>query len=329
MENAVLCEACQKNAMNVVEDTDEPTQPYQLCQQCHKRLLNNSLRPIEWYRLAVLHSPKQFLLHDDFYGEDGQAFLSEGDVIVTKEDKAPTLQDVRQDLASLLDFSITRWFLEADVIDALKQHDQQRILDSVQNRFDQTQHIEVKSRMLEITADVLGTSAAGWVRELMIQTDKELLYPLSWATASSLPEDEGLQHVLEKLTSISEKELPTDAFICLYRFRSNKILDWMESACTHFHVHWGRLAALSHPTWDRMKTWLDKGRPFSLIALETMVHCAKGNRPVLVEQYSPKILHTDKSEVVNTLDDYLQKDGVPRVKTTVSTILNNKEDIFE
>ncbi|MEM5030714.1 hypothetical protein WKH33_17100 [Priestia sp. WB3] len=329
MENAVLCEACQKNAMNVVEDTDEPKQPYQLCQQCHKRLLNNSLRPIEWYRLAVLHSPKQFLLHDDFYGEDGQAFLSEGDVIVTKEDKAPTLQDVRQDLASLLDFSITRWFLEADVIDALKQHDQQRILDSVQNRFNETQHIEVKSRMLEIAADVLGTSAAGWVRELMIQTDKELLYPLSWATASSLPEDEGLQHVLEKLTSISEKELPTDAFIYLYRFRSNKILDWMESACTHFHVHWGRLAALSHPTWDRMKTWLDKGRPFSLIALETMAHCAKGNRPVLVEQYSPKILHTDKSEVENTLNDYLQKDGVPRVKTNVSTILNNKEDIFE
>ncbi|WP_352437761.1 hypothetical protein [Bacillus pumilus] len=329
MENAVLCEACKKNAMNVVEDTDEPKQPYQLCQPCHKRLLNNSLRPIEWYHLAVLHSPKQFLLHDDFYGEDGQAVLSEGDVIVTKEDKAPTLQDVRQDLASLLDFSITRWFLEADVIDALKQHDQQRILDSVQYRFDETQHIEVKSRMLEITADVLGTSAAGWVRELMIQTDKELLYPLSWATASSLPEDEGLQHVLEKLTSISEKELPTDAFICLYRFRSNKILDWMESACTHFHVHWGRLAALSCPTWDRMKTWLDKGRPFSLIALETMAHCAKGNRPVLVEQYSPKILHTDKSEVENTLNDYLQKDGVPRVKTNVSTILNNKEDIFE
>lgn len=64
---------------------------------------------------------KQFLLHDDFYGEDGQAFQSEDDVIVTKEDKAPTLQDVRQDLASLLDFSITRWFLEGDVIDALKQ----------------------------------------------------------------------------------------------------------------------------------------------------------------------------------------------------------------
>lgn len=48
--------------MNVVESSDEPKQPYQLCHQCNERLLSYSLRPIEWYNLAVLHSPKQFLL---------------------------------------------------------------------------------------------------------------------------------------------------------------------------------------------------------------------------------------------------------------------------
>ena len=124
MEKTALCEACQKNAMNVVEASDEPKQPYHLCHPCHEKLLTYSLRPIEWYNLAVLHSPKQFLLHDDFYGEDGQAFLAEDDVVVTKSDEAPTLQAVRYDLASLLDFSITRWFLEDEVIVALKQHDQ-------------------------------------------------------------------------------------------------------------------------------------------------------------------------------------------------------------
>ncbi|BBP89931.1 hypothetical protein BsIDN1_35490 [Bacillus safensis] len=45
-----------------------------------------------------------------------------------------------------------------------------------------------------------------------------------------------------------------------------------------------------------MKSWLNKGRPFSFIALDTMANCA-GNRPALVEQYSPKILKTDKNEV--------------------------------
>ncbi|KPN15027.1 hypothetical protein AKG37_17240 [Bacillus australimaris] len=329
MEKKALCEACQKNAMNVVEASDEPKQPYHLCHPCHERLLTYSLRPIEWYNLAVLHSPKQFLLHDDFYGEDGQAFLAEDNVVVIKSDEAPTLQAVRYDLASLLDFSITRWFLEDDVIDALKQHDQQKIFDAVQSRFDETHHVEVKSRMIEITADVLGTSAAGWVRELLDQDDEEFLYPLSWAAASSLPVDEGLQRILEKLKSVSEKERPIAAFICLHRFRSHNILDWMESACTHFDDHWGRLAAVCCPTWERMKSWLDKGRPFSLIALDTMANCAKGNRPVLVEQFSPKILRTDKKEVEKILIDYHQKDCVPRVKMKVSKILENKQVIFE
>jgi len=40
--------------------------------------------------------------------------------------------------------------------------------------------------MLEIAADVLGSSASEWVRELWKNYDEDLLYPISWATASSL-----------------------------------------------------------------------------------------------------------------------------------------------
>ncbi|USD84594.1 hypothetical protein M5E02_09385 [Bacillus safensis] len=47
-----------------------------------------------------------------------------------------------------------------------------------------------------------------------------------------------------------------------------------------------RLAAVSCLTWERMKSWLNKGRPFSLIALDTTANCAKGNRAALVEQFS-------------------------------------------
>lgn len=49
--------------------------------------------------------------------------------------------------------------------------------------------------MLEITADVLYTFAAEWVRELLDHEDEEFLYPLSWAAAGSLPGDEGLHHI--------------------------------------------------------------------------------------------------------------------------------------
>lgn len=324
-----LCEACKRNKINVVEASDEPNQPFKLCNQCHERLLKYSLRPIEWYNLAVAHSPNEFLLHDDFYEEDGEACQPEEYVVVTQKDKAPTLQEVRNNLESLLDFSVTRWFLEEDVIKALKKHDNQETLSSVKSRFYGTENYQVKSRMLEIVADVLGASASEWVRELWRNYNKEFLYPISWATSSSLPAEEGLNNVFEKLKLVNEKELPIAAFTCLYRFRSSNILDWMESTCTIFNDNWGRLAAVCFPTWERTKSWLNKGRPLSLIALDTMANCVKGYGDIYVEQFSPKIIGTDKNEVEQILNDYYQKDSVPRVKMKVSKIVENKQEVFE
>ena len=47
-----------------------------------------------------------------------------------------------------------------------EKHDTQKMLMSVKARFYGTENHEVKSRMLEIAADVLGTAASDWVREL-------------------------------------------------------------------------------------------------------------------------------------------------------------------
>ncbi|WP_342501106.1 hypothetical protein NSQ11_11140 [Bacillus sp. FSL W7-1582] len=324
-----LCEACKRNEIDVVKISDEPAQPYRLCNDCHRRLLTYSLRPIEWYHLAIIHSPKKFLLHDDFYEEDGEACQPEEDVLVTAEEKIPTLQAVQHDLESLLDFSITRWFLQYDVINALKKHDTQKMLMSVKSRFYGTENHEVKSRMLEIAADVLGTTASDWVRELWENDADKFFHPLSWAAASSLPAEEGMRRIFDQLKCVSEKELPMTALSSLYRFRSHHILDWMESHCSSFNDSWGRLASACFPTWLRMKSWLNKGRPFSLIALDTMANCLAVKNDPFIEELSPKILRTDINEIEPILYDYLQKDGVPRVKTKVGIIVKNKEAIFE
>ncbi|WP_286163767.1 hypothetical protein [Bacillus sp. AFS088145] len=323
-----LCEACKLDLIHVEENSEDPNQPYKLCDYCHERLLKRSLKPIEWYNLAVVHSPKKYLLHDDFYDDDGKACQPEEDVIVSKKDKAPTLKDVRKDLETLLDFSITRWFLEDEVISAFKVHNDLSILNSVKSRFNATGNYEIKSRMLEIVADVLGSSALEWIRELWNNYDEELLFELSLATSSSLPIEEGLNNVLNKLKLVNEKELPLQAFSCLYRFRSIDVLDWIELNCIEFNDNWGRLAAVCFPTWGRMKSWLNKGRPLSLIALDTMANCVVRGGDPYVEQFKPKILETNKSEIENELDGYYQKDRVPRVKNRREYILYNKKVIF-
>jgi hypothetical protein len=128
---------------------------------------------------------------------------------------------------------------------------------------------------------------------------------------------------------VSEKELPIAAFTCLYRFRLSNILDWIESTCIIFNDNWGRLAAVCFPTWERMKSWLNQGRPLSLIALDTMANCVTKGGDYYVEQFSPKILETDKNEVEQILNNYYQNDGVPRVKMKVARIIENRKKIFE
>lgn len=187
---------------------------------------------------------------------------------------------------------------------------------------------EIKSKMLEVVCEVVGALASEWIRELWIDYDEELLIPLSQATSTSLPHEEGLKNVFEKLVLFSEKELSIYAFSCLYRFRSNLVLDWLELKNIEFNDNWGRLAALCYPKWDRMKGWLDKGRPLSLIALDTMVNCIIIGSDPLVERYQPKILDTSKDEISSVLKNYYQIDTVPRVRNRVNSILDNDNEIF-
>ncbi|TCI23004.1 hypothetical protein [Exiguobacterium sp. SL-9] len=328
MLTAPVCEACQNRMVEVVETMDDPNQPYRLCTICHHRLHTRALRPIEWYNLASIHTPTKPLLHDDFYDEDGLACQPEDDFVATECELAPTLKHIQHELTPLLNFAVTRWYLEAEVIQAFKQHDALETLHAVKMRFQETNNVEVKSRMLEIAADVIGTEASDWIRALWYTYDEPLLYPLAAATSSSLPPDEGLALVYHQLSTVSRNELPNAAFFCLYRFRSPDVLDWIESHCEQFDDHWGSLAAVSLPTWSRMKAWLQLGRPLSLVALDTMVNCVEGYGGIYVAESSPRILEPVPSEIESVLLQYQQNDPVPRVQTNVSIILQNRNDLF-
>ncbi|MDQ0230185.1 hypothetical protein [Metabacillus malikii] len=324
-----LCQACKTNPTSIKDHSDDENQPYRLCHSCHERLIKYSLKPIEWYNLAVIHSPNKFLLHDDFYEENGEATQPEEEVDVSVDDMAPLLEDVQHDLEQLVNFTITRWYIEDELRQALSKHDNVSLLNSVKTRFYQTTNVEVKARMLEIVAEVLDDIASEWVKVLWQDYNKNLLVQLSWATASCIPTKEGLKYVFEQLQSFNEKERQMSVFSCLHRFRSTEVLDWIEANCNAFHDNWGRLAALCFPTWERMRNWLEIGRPLSLVALDTMDKCAAiGNDPY-VEKYSPKILNTNVNEIELVIDNYYEIDKVSRVKKKRERILHRKDIIFE
>ncbi|PFB27737.1 hypothetical protein [Bacillus cereus] len=327
-KNLELCEACKQNPVHKIEESDEANQPYKLCSPCHERLISLSLHPNEWYNLAVVHSPYKYYLHDDFYEENGVATQPELNMDEHNLTPTPTLENVRSNLKNLLDYTMTRWFLQEEEIGALTMYDKSEVLDAVMNRFSNTINGVIKTRLLEIVICVLGESASDWVRKLWGKFDEDLIAPLSHAAAYCLPSEEAFPLVIEKLKSVLERDLPTTSFICLHSFQSSATLDWIEENAVSFHSDWGQLAAVSQLTWTRIKSWLTKGQPLSLIALDAMISCIPSNEDTLHEM-NPKILLTDPSEIKSILMNYKEIDNVPTVKTSVETILENKTKIFQ
>ncbi|WP_439875714.1 hypothetical protein ACSLGG_09255 [Bacillus mycoides] len=323
-----LCEACNHNPVHKIEESDEANQPYKLCNQCHERLITLSLHPNEWYNLVVIHSPYKYYLHDDFYEENGEATQPELEMDEHKLIPVPTLEEIRSSLEELLDYIMTRWFLQEAEVEALTMYDKREVLDAVINRFSNTINSIIKTRLLEIVICVLGENASDWIRKLWREFDKGLIAPLSHATAYCLPFEEAFPLVIERLKQVSESELPTTSFICLHSFQSSATLDWIEENAVSFHNDWGRLAAVSQLTWTRIKSWLTKGQPLSLIALEAMASCIPSNED-LIHEMNPKILLVDPSEIEAILIAYKEKDSVSNVKTSIETILENKTEIFQ
>jgi hypothetical protein len=323
-----LCEACRSAAVERVVDADDPEQPYHVCAACARRLETCSLRPLEWFNLAAIHSPYKYLLHEDFYDEQGVAEQPRQAVQSPEHYPAPTFQSAQRDLERLLDYAMTRWRLENKVVRALGNYDKEDVLNSLRQRVEKYPNFALESMAYEICTTALGQVAGDWIRERWRSWRPRTLFTLSYATASCLPFDEGYNKVVQALMDVPPQEL-AEQCSALAWFRSARNLDWLEDHTGYMandsgHVtdNWGRLAALSDFSWERASAWLDKGRPLSLVALAALKACYSFNTGLL-ERYKPKLARpAPVSEMASKLRDYAAKYPAPRVQTYVDYIVS-------
>lgn len=324
-----VCESCQAAAASIIEEL-EGEQPYYVCKPCYERLVSLSLRPSEWYNLSVIHSPYAYYLHDDFYEEDGEACQPEGEVEDEDQYPAPTLEDVEETLEDLIDYTLTRWWLEQEVIEALKKHSPSSLLKSIKERYNRTENYNLRSRYYEVVAGVLEKDAQDWIRERWKAFDETYIIELSEAAAVCLPFDEGFGLVRDVLKNMQSKPKPALFFSCLYRFQSVSMLTVIEEEIDVFDEGWGSLAASASPSWEIMKKWLASGRPLSLVALDTMRKCVPGLNDGVLKEINPCIIEAPSFEEINeTLQSYLEEDPVPRVQKDTEYILQNHRLIFK
>lgn len=242
-----ICQACRQNPGEAVRDNEQPDQPYRLCLACARRIEALSLRPLEWFNLAAIHGPNKFLLHDDFYYENGTPGQPEETVEEPERFPAPTLDQIASDrerlidyaMTDLIDYAMTEWAMGVDVARLLRDHNPMAVLESLKVRVGASSNIDIEARAYDIRADVLGEAARDWVRERWACYSPAALYPLARASALCLPSDEGFARVTAVLETRTARELNDDCS-ALAPFRSSRTLDWMERHHeVVLHEQWG------------------------------------------------------------------------------------------
>jgi hypothetical protein len=331
--NIPVCQACRRQPATVTRESEEPTQPYRLCPACDRRLEARALRPLEWFHLAALHSPWKFLLHDDFYADRGIAEQPTEPVETPELFPVPRLGDVAGDLERLLEYAMTRhYFVDetaAAIVAALGQYPGRAVLSMLQSRVAAPQNPHIVARAYEICARVLGRVAEAWIRQQW--HDPGLLLPLAEAAAACLPAEEGLAYTIAALDALPLQERIA-ACQALDWFQSPRALDWIEAHAgdigTWISPHWGHLAATSHLTWDRVRRWLERGRPLSLVALDALKACGQWDT-MIAQVLEPRLHEPGAREIMTrTLQQYATRDPVPRVERDVSWIIAHWDAIL-
>ena len=300
---------------------DDPDEPYLVCQQCHVRLMSRSLRPLEWFNLAKRHGWAKFLLHDDFYDDDGEASQPEANVDRADVYPVPTLKQVQQSPDLLLDYSVTRWQLDDELRAAWLRLPAEGVLACLSDHFEGTRNLSVRSVVLQVAA-LIGTEGAPVTRRAWrASPDCGSFWSLAEATAACLPIDEGFKLVVDALNAMPEKER-RQLFGALAHFRSPMALDWIEVHASEPTVDaWGYLAAASGFSWSKANAWFSAGRPLSLIAIDALLAIARPRTPFL-RRIRPALASPPSEQALrNAIETLMQTDPVPRVMQRAAELL--------
>jgi hypothetical protein len=322
-----VCQACKIRAVKVIDPVDNPDYPYRLCDPCHHQLVATALPPLHYFNLAALHG-RTYLLQDDFYDDEGAAMTPEIEVEESVGQAFPRWDSLKGDLEQLINYAIVIWTFDQEILSAFSNFEKGAILNEFQLRIKANRGLGVK--IYELTALTLGELAGEWIREEWKMYDGQHIELFAKALAKCLPLQEGFQLYADALAQIDSISIVYQKMLGFIHFESRLTLQWITENIHKFvniNSAWGEIAAVSEFDWATARTWIESGRPLSLVALDALVHCAR--IPYRSQGWrlpTQKLLQPDTvGNMDAVLKAYLSRDGVPRVKNAVAFISSNWE----
>ena len=322
------CQSCRQAPVDISKVLDDPEEPYEVCQSCYHRLMSYSLRPREWYNLRSVHGCLNDLLSEEYYNEkDGTALKPKEEVIDAELFPCPNLEEVSGSPRQLLTYILTRshiheegpvskCYIHENLLSAMQRHSPDALITVFSDRLSAVRNAEITSTIFLLIGLTLRNKGAGLVRNNWESVASTYAFSgIAFAASICLPREEAHKKVTDILSRMDIRKRSVAKHV-LHWFELSSNLDWIEeNACSPVDITWGPLAASSKFDWERAKKWLALGRPLSLIALDALIWC------VCTDRKPPLLNPPSSKEFISVLEDYLNKDNVPRVREKVNTLL--------
>lgn len=328
-----LCQSCGRNSVEVVDDCDNPAYPYKVCKDCHERLVSRSLRPREYFNLTSQHG-MTFLLHDDFYDNDGTACDPEVALVVDPGLTFPMLSELH-DLQSIVDYAMVAGWLSDDVINAIGRFEKNAILKELDKRINLNKGLS--ARIYQLVALTLGQYADEWIVNQWEARTADNFPMYAEALAKCLEPDMGFELYSKQLDRIEQPGKLAETMTGLIYFQSKRGLRWIEEnvgRVSNISDAWGHIAVASQFDWPTAEKWLKGGRPLSLVGLDALANCAvtpeTQNSTPWLKNNPQRLLAPEPMEKMNKiLLQHSENDKVPRVGSKINYIMANWEKILK
>ena len=323
--NTLPCQSCKSERVKVIEQDDDENYPYRLCKKCHKRLIETTLRPLEYYNLKSLHGLNP-LLYD--YDEKNGSTIEYDETSDTSGLEFPDFHQSKINLEELINYTIVDWYLQPYILCEFDKFDNSEILDALKKRA--LQNKGLKFKLYEIAGITLGRDAEEWIRSEWKKYAVGSLSDFSDCLSLCLEPKEGFELYLKKLKKITSPTDLSEEILGLSQFHSSEALLWIENNINRVKditPEWGELAFESGLDWNAAKKWIKLGKPLSLVSLDALERSVT----YVDENFKSKKLDADTLEkklnldsileLKTTLQDHLTENNTKRVRDRVNSIL--------
>lgn len=301
-----------------------------LCDSCSHLLENMALRPDMWQRLARIIGPNHYILHDDFYDDDGFPYAEEIDFDKEKYSKYRIKRGGDYDNVEAYLYDIlTRYVLfDGDIVipNNLESTD---IINGLIAEIESTNIEEFRYGCYQILAELPKSDLIYTFLKKRWKLDRnEYWFAIASCVIKNFSISESSKLVEEALLT-EEWQYPKDSLQVLSKYASEFAIDILSRVVRSRNIpvmyDLGATVRSCNPSWEKLREMILKGRPDSLMAIDALWIQDSPQYKRYFESKKLANIDINKNEIKTLLDGYLDSDSAPRVRSAIESVYERYE----